>query len=93
MMSFSQKRSLPLLTKHTCKKELSKILNNSNSKSQDNKKTIYVFIDEFTNFQDSKIGICAVKLFISLGYNVKIAPISNSGRILFSKGLVKRARR
>jgi Fe-S oxidoreductase len=93
MMSFSQQRSLPLLTKHTCKKELSTFIKNSNNKNTENKKTIYIFIDEFTNFQDSKIGICAVKLFISLGYNVKIAPINNSGRILFSKGLVKRAKR
>src|SRR5574344_64341 len=92
LMSFSQKRSLPTLNKHTCKKELINIISNSNKTTQDKKKTIYVFIDEFTNFEDSKIGVCAVQLFIGLGYNVKIAPISNSGRVLFSKGLVRRAK-
>ncbi len=55
--------------------------------------TIYLFIDEFSRFQDANVAKTAVKLFSALGYRVKRAPIFESGRIAMSKGMVKRAKR
>lgn len=57
------------------------------------KKTIYLFIDEFSRFQDYEITKTAIRLFSALGYKVKRAPIKESGRIAISKGMLKRAKR
>ena len=56
-------------------------------------KKIYLFIDEFSALQDSKIAEIAIKLFQALGYGVEIAPIKDSGRTFISKGMVKRAKK
>ena len=65
----------------------------STSYSTKTKKKVYFFADEFTNYQDSHIGFAAIKLLRSLGYEIEIAPIRESGRISISKGMVKRAKR
>ena len=58
-----------------------------------NGRTIYLFIDEFSRFQDTSIAKTAIKLFSALGFEVKQAPIEESGRMAISKGMVKRAKR
>ena len=55
-------------------------------------KTIYLFCDEFTNFNDTEIGIKAVKLLHYLGYKVELVDHPESGRAALSKGLLTRAR-
>lgn len=64
----------------------------SESKMPQNNGTIYLYIDEFSRFQDANVAKIAVKLFTSLGYKVKKAPITESGRIAISKGMLKRAK-
>lgn len=92
LMKFSPKRNLPTLNDKTLRQEAKKIF--LNSKSQSNfKKKVYFFSDEFTNYQDSKIGNDALCLLISLGYDIELAPIRESGRIAISKGMAKRAKR
>jgi len=54
---------------------------------------VYLFIDEFTNFNDTSIGIKAVELLSRLGYTVKCADHSESGRAYMSKGLLDEAKR
>jgi Fe-S oxidoreductase len=54
---------------------------------------VYLFCDEFTNFNDSSIGIKAVQLLNRLGYEVIIPEHVESGRAHFSKGLVRAARK
>ena len=54
---------------------------------------IYLFCDEFTNFNDTEIGIKAVNLLNRLGYEVVIPKHVESGRAHFSKGLIRDARR
>jgi Fe-S oxidoreductase len=56
------------------------------------KKTIYLFCDEFTNYNDASIGIKAVQLLTTLGYEVIIPPHEESGRTWLSKGLVRKAK-
>lgn len=54
---------------------------------------VLLFCDEFTNFNDTGIGITAVKLLQSLGYQVIIPQHMESGRTFISKGLLKQARK
>lgn len=54
---------------------------------------VFLFSDEFTEFNDGHIGVKAVKLLNKLGYEVIIPKLTNSGRALLSKGFLKRARK
>ncbi|MEM9819750.1 MAG: FAD-binding and (Fe-S)-binding domain-containing protein [Bacteroidota bacterium] len=56
-------------------------------------KTIYLFCDEFTNFQDSTIGIKTVLLLHALQYEVKLIQHPESGRAAISKGMLKKAQK
>ncbi len=53
---------------------------------------VYLFCDEFTNYNDTHIGIAAVELLNLLGYKVVIPRHVESGRAHFSKGLIRDAR-
>lgn len=55
-------------------------------------KTIYLFADEFSNYFDVEMAKKAVLLLDVLGYNVKLAPISDSGRAYLSKGMLEEAK-
>jgi Fe-S oxidoreductase len=53
---------------------------------------LYLFVDEFTDFNDAHVGQAAVKLLNSLGYRVMVIDHQESGRTYLSKGLVRRAK-
>lgn len=57
------------------------------------KKAVYLFVDEFTRYLDTGMGIQAMQLLGALGYEVKWIDHAPSGRACFSKGLLGRARR
>ncbi|GAB3645836.1 FAD-binding and (Fe-S)-binding domain-containing protein [Echinicola sediminis] len=54
--------------------------------------TVNFFCDEFTNFNDTEIGVKAIKLLRYLGYEVKLNDHPESGRGAISKGLLDRAK-
>ncbi|NLD64064.1 MAG: FAD-binding protein [Bacteroidales bacterium] len=54
---------------------------------------VYLFADEFTNYNESDIGIKAVMLLERLGYEVIIPRHKESGRTFLSKGLIRSARK
>jgi FAD/FMN-containing dehydrogenase/Fe-S oxidoreductase len=54
---------------------------------------VYLFIDEFTDFNDAHVGIAAVKLLNGLGYWVMGIGGTESGRTYLSKGLVRKAKK
>jgi len=85
---FSTKRSLPLLHNQTLKAWLRKHYN-----EQPDGPVVYLFADEFTNYNDVGIGIKAIKVLNKLGYKVEIPKHKESGRTFLSKGLVRRARK
>lgn len=87
MMGFAQERTLPKIGVCNFEKEMKRC------EKKGFIKTIYLFIDEFSRFQDYEITKTAIRLFSALGYKVKRAPIKESGRIAFSKGMLKRAKR
>lgn len=53
---------------------------------------VYLFCDEFTNYNDTEIGIKAILLLEKLGYTVEIPPHLESGRTYLSKGMLRKAR-
>ncbi|MDR0789607.1 MAG: FAD-binding protein [Bacteroidales bacterium] len=93
LLHFSQERKFPKLHKFTLRSAYKSFKSQNTNHEQDNKPLIYLFADEFSNYQDADIGLTALKLFTALGYRVNIAPLRESGRIAISKGEVKRAKR
>ncbi|WP_299242314.1 FAD-binding and (Fe-S)-binding domain-containing protein [uncultured Aquimarina sp.] len=89
-LGIAKKRDLPLLTKQSLRNWCSKNLMSIQPKSPI--KTIYFFIDEFTDHLDSDIGIDAIELLTHLNYEVKITKHKESGRTFISKGLLKQAK-
>lgn len=85
-IGFSTKRSLPPLSKIT----LNRWVGNGVPKPEyETKGKIYLFNDEFTNYNESDIGIKAILLLTKLGYEVKIPQTKESGRTFLSKGMVR----
>ncbi len=53
---------------------------------------LYLFCDEFTNYNDTAIGIKAIKLLRALGYEVRVPEHEESARAYLSKGMLRAAR-
>ncbi|MEJ7645676.1 MAG: FAD-linked oxidase C-terminal domain-containing protein [Chryseolinea sp.] len=90
MVGFAPGRSMPEIAEITWKRWLKKEFKPSVSKPI---KTVYLFVDELLNFNESEIGITTVKLLDRLGYAVKYLPHADSGRSFLSKGLLLEARK
>ncbi len=87
-IGFAKERELPKLYKTSLKAWY-----NKNYKPNKNpKKTIYLFVDEFTNYMDVEVGIAFINLLSKLGYNILISKHVDSGRAEMSKGLLKQAK-
>lgn len=56
-------------------------------------KKVYLFADEFTNFQEAELGLTFAKLLMRLGYEVEIPRHVESGRAAISKGCLKLAKK
>lgn len=56
-------------------------------------KQVILFNDTFTEFNESEIGQAAILILNQLGYGVSVPDWQCCGRPLFSKGLLKQARR
>lgn len=89
-VGFSTKRTVPALSKLTLNKWIGKTIFKPEKVS---KGKVYLFNDEFTNYNESEIGIKAILLLTKLGYEVKIPVHKESGRTYLSKGLVREAQK
>ncbi|MGO4911645.1 FAD-binding and (Fe-S)-binding domain-containing protein [Leeuwenhoekiella sp. W20_SRS_FM14] len=89
-LEVAPERSLPPLSKKTLRARFKK-LRAFNPKNPI--KTVYLFVDEFTNYLDAQIGEDAVVLLQRLNYEVRVITHSESGRSLISKGFLKQARK
>jgi len=88
LSGFAIKRSMPTISKQTLKAwYLKKYVAPVNPIKQ-----VYVFCDEFTNYNDAEIGIKAIQLLTALNYEVIIPKHEESGRTWLSKGLVRKAK-
>jgi len=87
-IGFAPERKIPELSKLSLRKWYRKpILLEKNKIGK-----VYLFADEFTNFNESHIGIKAILLLNKLGYEVVIPKHMESGRTFLSKGLVRKAK-
>ena len=91
-IGFAPDRSMPLLQKRTLNKWMKQYVN-SLKNGFDKKNRIYLFNDEFTNYNDTAIGIQTIQLLSRLGYNVIIPKHLESGRTYLSKGLLKKSKK
>ena len=90
-IGFAAERSMPLIGKTSLRKWIRKELDKLNPANP--VRTIWLFIDEFTDFNDTETGIAAVRLLTTLGYSVKVAENDLSARTFISKGLLRKARK
>lgn len=90
MIGFTTKRSVPKLLKTTLNQWAGKGIPKP---VKEQKGRVFLFNDEFTNFNESDIGIKAILLLTKLGYEVKIPIHRESGRTYLSKGLVKTSKK
>jgi len=90
LTGFASRRSIPLLYKTTLRRWIKKHLAAINPENP--KMTVCLFVDEFTNYNDTESGIAAIKLLTSLNYRVITTNHSVSARTFLSKGLVRQAR-
>jgi FAD/FMN-containing dehydrogenase/Fe-S oxidoreductase len=87
-VGFAVERSMPAISKQT----LMAWYRKNYVVPQHPIKRVYLFCDEFTNYNDAHIGIKAVQLLTALGYDVVIPVHEESGRTWLSKGLVRKAK-
>jgi Fe-S oxidoreductase len=88
LVGFSVKPSMPTISKQTLKAWYNKQYVAPSNPI----KKVYLFCDEFTNYNDANMGIKAVQLLTALGYEVIIPTHEESGRTWLSKGLVRKAK-
>jgi Fe-S oxidoreductase len=97
VMGFASKRSVPLLYKTTLRSWYNKHKANGRGQKGEGmvpgaKGKVLLFCDEFTNFNDTEIGIKAIQLLEKLGYEVSMPEHEESGRTYISKGLLREAK-
>jgi Fe-S oxidoreductase len=90
LLGFAPKRRIPLLFKTTL---LTWAKRHPQQISGPVKGKVWLFADEFSNFNDVEIGIKAIKLLNAFGFEVKIPRHLESGRTFLSKGLLRKAKK
>lgn len=93
-LGFAPQRTLPLIGKSTVRKRAirEKIVMTGTS-SDEALPMVYLFLDEFTDYNDTVVGIKAIRLLQALGYQVVLIPHGESGRTFISKGLIRKAKK
>lgn len=89
MAGFHPDRTMPELAGTTLKKWCK----NRAVPARKNRQTVYLFCDEFTNYNDVEVGQKTIQLLERLGYDVIIPDHLESGRTYLSKGLVRDAQK
>jgi FAD/FMN-containing dehydrogenase/Fe-S oxidoreductase len=84
-LGIAKKRALPKLEKSLYKTLKNNVLTQYG-------KSVYLYLDEFSNYNETQIGKDAVSLLEGLGYNVKFLRPTESGRTYISKGFLDQAK-
>ncbi|MGV6830007.1 MAG: FAD-binding and (Fe-S)-binding domain-containing protein [bacterium] len=87
LLGIANQRKLPKLQKSSLRKFLK-----SHNQPKFNR-SVYLFIDEYTNYYDVELGKKTVQLLNSLGYQVRHIDHEESGRALISKGFLEKAKK
>jgi FAD/FMN-containing dehydrogenase/Fe-S oxidoreductase len=89
LSGFAVNRSMPELYKTTLLHWYKK---HQSQKKESSGRKLFLFCDEFTNYNDTETGIKAILLLEKLGYEVIIPEHAESGRASLSKGLLRKAK-
>lgn len=92
LIGFTTKRNIPLLSKTTFVKWYRKNKHKYSSGNYSNGK-VYLFVDEFTNYNELELGIKTFIVLNKLGYEVIVPRHLESGRTFISKGLLRSAKK
>ncbi|MDQ3277267.1 MAG: FAD-binding protein, partial [Bacteroidota bacterium] len=88
-VGFHPDRTVPLLHKTTLRHWFEKKAQKDGSGTNG---TVYLFCDEFSNFNDVAVGQKLILLLQRLGYQVLMPKHEESGRAFLSKGFVRKAK-
>ena len=91
IIKFATERDIPTLSRVTMRTAVKH--ESQQHKSKATKGKVYLFADEFTNFQEAELGLTFAKLLLHLGYEVAIPKHVESGRAAMSKGNLKLAKK
>ncbi len=87
VMGIAPQRQLPLLVNETVFSWYKK------TEKPQKERTVFLYCDEFTNYNDAELGKQAIQLLRALNYNVIIERADISGRTAFSKGFLSKAKK
>ncbi|MBN2862977.1 MAG: FAD-binding oxidoreductase, partial [Bacteroidales bacterium] len=91
VIGFAPQRSIPSLYKTTLRKWVRKNLESVNPEKPQG--TVCLFVDEFSDFNDTETGIAAIRLLTSAGYKIITVNHCVSARTFISKGLIRKAKK
>ena len=91
IIRFSTERDIPTLSRLTMRQLV--FLEKRKLHQHPVKGKVYLFADEFTNYQEAELGLTFAKLLMGLGYEVEIPRHVESGRAAISKGCLRLAKK
>ncbi len=89
MVRFASERRIPALSRYSMRQ----LIRRDGFGTASGGRRVYLFADEFTNFQEAELGLTFARLLRRLGYDVVVPRHAESGRAAISKGCLKLARR
>ena len=91
IIKFTTERDIPTLSHVTMRTAVKRECRKHRGGATKGK--VWLFADEFTNFQEAELGLTFAKLLLHLGYDVEIPKHVESGRAAISKGNLKLAKK
>ena len=92
LLGIAPRRSIPTLERSTLRNWAARHLGNLNRTLPDNAPEVVLYVDEFTNYNETGLGITSIRFLNRLGIRIRIVRHPVSGRTYISKGLLKKAR-
>lgn len=90
IVGFSAKRDIPALSRRTMRWLVER---ERRKMPAGDKGKVYLFADEFTNYQEAELGLTFARLLMRLGYDVEVPKHVESGRAAISKGCLRLAKK
>jgi Fe-S oxidoreductase len=92
LLGFATRRSIPTLGRTTLRKWAGRHLEDLNQALPEDAPGVVLYVDEFTNYNDTGLGVTCIRLLNRLGVRIRMVKHPVSGRTFISKGLLKKAR-
>lgn len=91
-LGFARDRSIPTLGRRSLRSWAKKHLRSLNEALPLDAPEVVLYVDEFSNYNDTTLGMTSIRLLNKLGIRVLIVDHPVSARTYISKGLLKKAR-